>query len=160
MLKKYGLKSPKAFTWIGGYREKATVELFIKPSACSQSPNSISDYSIEEVEFSEAPANKITQKSINDLMSSVVNSVEPKCPPAARAVRACSGEVEVFTIVDEKGNVIVTGSVSGHPLLRMAAANTVKQWKFKPTLMNNKPINVSGRVIVKFTDPDAEEIAY
>jgi len=41
--------------------------------------------------------------------------------------------------------------VSGHPLLRQAALDAVKQWVYKPTMLNDQPVKVSTTIDVIFT---------
>jgi protein TonB len=40
--------------------------------------------------------------------------------------------------------------VSGPPLLRNAAIQAVKQWVYKPTLLNGKPIEAETRITLNF----------
>lgn len=40
--------------------------------------------------------------------------------------------------------------LSGHPLLIPAAIDAVKQWKYKPYLLNQKPVEVETTVLIKF----------
>jgi hypothetical protein len=40
---------------------------------------------------------------------------------------------------------------SGHPLLTRAAMEAVKQWKYRPTLLNGEPVEVITTVTVTFT---------
>lgn len=53
----------------------------------------------------------------------------PSYPPAAVAVRA-EGEVAVSVEVDENGRMLSATAINGHPLLRRAAENSVKNWTF------------------------------
>jgi len=41
--------------------------------------------------------------------------------------------------------------ISGHPLLAPAAMAAVKQWVYKPTLLNGDPVEVSTEIDVNFT---------
>jgi protein TonB len=41
--------------------------------------------------------------------------------------------------------------VSGHPLLVAAAQEAVKQWIYKPTLLNGEPVEVITQIDVNFT---------
>jgi protein TonB len=41
--------------------------------------------------------------------------------------------------------------LSGHPLLIPAALQAVKQWQYKPTLLNGEPVEVVTQVDVNFT---------
>lgn len=59
----------------------------------------------------------------------VVKENRPKYPPAALAVRA-SGEVVVGVKIDPAGNVVAAAALSGHPLLRRAASDAAKEFRF------------------------------
>lgn len=74
---------------------------------------------------------------------------KPPYPPAARAVRA-SGSVIVQVLVDESGNVVSSGAVTGHPLLRAAAVAAAREAKFSPTLIAGRPVKVSGVITYNF----------
>ena len=52
--------------------------------------------------------------------------------------------------VDEEGNVIAARAVSGHPLLQSAAVDAARASKFKPTVVNGRPVRVEGVVSYVF----------
>lgn len=83
---------------------------------------------------------------------SLVRRVEPAYPPAARAARI-QGVVLLQTLIDKTGQVVETSVVSGHPLLNDAAVQAVKQWKYRPTLLNGQPIDTITTVTVNFVLP-------
>jgi TonB family protein len=53
----------------------------------------------------------------------------PQYPPLARAARI-EGSVKLNFLVDDKGNVASVEAMSGHPMLKSAAADIVKSWRF------------------------------
>jgi protein TonB len=58
--------------------------------------------------------------------------------------------VILTVVVDEEGNVSDIKVVRGHPLLKDAAVEAVRQWKYSPTLLNGEPIQVTATVTVNF----------
>ena len=74
---------------------------------------------------------------------------KPPYPPAARAANV-SGAVSVQVMIDEEGNVISATAVSGHPLLRAAAAAAARGAKFSPTKLAGQPVKVSGVITYNF----------
>jgi periplasmic protein TonB len=82
--------------------------------------------------------------------SKLIRMVPPTYPLMARQARI-QGTVLLHVVVDEEGNVIEADVVSGHPLLLEAAISAVKQWKYSPTILNNKPVQVATTVNVIFT---------
>lgn len=87
---------------------------------------------------------------LNNVLNSEASYLEaPKYPKAAQAVKA-SGIVYVKITIDEKGDIESAQAVSGHPLLRPAAIEAAKKAKFKPTVIDEKPVKVSGFLIYSF----------
>jgi len=82
------------------------------------------------------------------LNGKAVSLPKPDYPPAARAVRA-GGPVTVQVTIDEQGNVVSASPVSGHPLLRAAAAAAARNAKFSPTLLSGTPVRVTGVIIYR-----------
>lgn len=140
--------------WNGGHREKPFVELFIKPDNCSSDPEKSPTLKLDEVTYKEETdffGKDFSQKSIEEMKKLLTYKVDPPYPAAARAVRA-SGLVLLFVVVDEKGSVIKTQAIDGHPLLRQASENAVKQWKYQIQKEENKPIKFGGKVIIDFDE--------
>lgn len=81
--------------------------------------------------------------------SKAVDLVKPEYPPAARAVNA-GGAVNVEVIIDEKGSVVSTKILSGHPLLRAASEKAARESKFSPTLYQGQPVKARGTVVFNF----------
>jgi TonB family protein len=80
----------------------------------------------------------------------LVFKVEPKYPDDARLGRI-QGQVVLRVLVDKNGNVDGLTLVSGHPLLAPAALEAVKQWKYKPYLVNGQPLGAETQVVVSFS---------
>lgn len=57
--------------------------------------------------------------------------VQPSYPATAREMRV-EGTVKLTAVVDRDGNVENVIVVSGHALLKPAAIDCVKQWKYEP----------------------------
>lgn len=79
----------------------------------------------------------------------VIVPVLPKYPPLARETHV-QGQVQIDAVLDEQGNVIEMKIVSGHPLLYQAALDALKQWKYEPTYLNDRPIAVQLIVTINF----------
>ena len=52
--------------------------------------------------------------------------------------------------IDTQGHVTHIKVISGHPLLVRAAIEAVKQWEYKPTLLNGKPTEVQVAADIPF----------
>ena len=79
-----------------------------------------------------------------------VKRVDPKNPPAARTARV-EGLVRLRIRIDGEGNVTATKVIKGDPLLTWAAQDAVRQWKYKPTVINMIPAEVLTTVDVPFS---------
>jgi protein TonB len=79
----------------------------------------------------------------------LVRRVEPVYPTWARQAHV-SGTVELRAIIAKDGNVINLEVISGHPMLVRAAVDAVRQWHYRPTLLNNQSVEVQTFVTVRF----------
>jgi protein TonB len=80
----------------------------------------------------------------------LVKRVQPNYPPLARQARI-QGVVILQAQISKDGNIENLQLVSGHPMLAPAAIEAVKQWKYKPYLLNGEPVEVETQVQVNFT---------
>jgi protein TonB len=80
----------------------------------------------------------------------LVRKVNPVYPPLARQARI-SGTVILRAVISKDGSIENLSLVSGHPMLAPAAIDAVKQWKYKPYLLNGEPVEVDTEVQVNFT---------
>jgi len=86
----------------------------------------------------------------NVTAASIINQTKPVYPPLARQARI-QGSVVLHAIIDKDGKVAELQVVSGHPLLVQAALDAVKQWLYKPTLLNGDPVEVDTTITVTFS---------
>jgi protein TonB len=75
--------------------------------------------------------------------------VDPTYPDDARA-NGIEGAVVLHVIVGRDGLVESADPLSGPPGLREAAADAVRQWTYKPFLLNGDPVEVDTTVTVNF----------
>jgi len=80
----------------------------------------------------------------------LTRKVVPVYPPLARQAHV-QGEVVVDADISKDGAVETLRTLSGHPLLVPAAIDAVKQWHYKPYLLNGEPIPVETQITVNFT---------
>jgi TonB family protein len=79
----------------------------------------------------------------------IVSKVEPVYPPLARAARI-QGAVVLKALINQTGDVESLDLVSGHPMLGPAAIEAVKQWKYRPYMLNGNAVRVETQVTVNF----------
>jgi protein TonB len=68
----------------------------------------------------------------------------------AKAARI-QGDVVLKAIIDREGNIQDLQLMSGHPMLAPAAIEAVKQWRYRPYLLNGQPVEVETTITVIFT---------
>jgi protein TonB len=54
-------------------------------------------------------------------------------------------------VISHEGTIVNLKVISGHPLLIRAAMEAVEQWRYKPTLLNSEPVEVSTSITVNFS---------
>lgn len=79
-----------------------------------------------------------------------VRDAKPTYPPLARQARI-QGVVILQALISKTGDIENLQLISGHPMLAPAAIEAVKQWKYKPYLLNGEPVEVETQVQVNFT---------
>jgi TonB family protein len=82
--------------------------------------------------------------------ANLVHQVTPVYPEIAKAAHI-TGAVLLHAIIGKDGTVQDLQYVSGPPLLMKAAMDAVRQWRYKPTLLNGSPIEVDTTISVVFT---------
>ena len=79
----------------------------------------------------------------------LVHTVIPTYPEIGRAVRA-QGTVQLQATISRDGTIENLRVVSGPPLLQQAAMDAVKQWRYRPYLLNGEPVEVETTINVDF----------
>ncbi len=84
----------------------------------------------------------------------IVKKVAPVYPPLARQARI-QGQVILRVEITKSGDAENIQLVSGHPMLAPSAIEAVKQWKYRPYLVNGEPVDVETEVTVNYTITDS-----
>jgi len=79
-----------------------------------------------------------------------IKKIPPNYPKDARQA-GIQGSVVMKAAIDTNGDVVNLNLIQGHPKLVPAAIEAVKQWKYKPYLLNGQPVNVETQITVNFT---------
>ncbi len=80
----------------------------------------------------------------------LIRRIEPTYPALAKSARV-QGEVVLRAIISKNGDIEDLQLVSGHPMLVQAAIDAVRQWKYKPYLLNGQPVEVDTTITVIFS---------
>ena len=135
-------------------------EIFRMPPVADQSgavEASTSLSAAAKAERGETSAQVVKQAGIQELSPEVAAGnllyrVEPDYPKEALEKRI-QGAVVVQVRAGVDGAVRVVNRISGDPLLADAAIAAVKQWRFKPSLIQGHPTETQTKVILNFKLP-------
>jgi TonB family protein len=94
----------------------------------------------------------LNRVSAAEAQANLVTSVPPAYPALATAARV-QGTVLLQVEISIQGFVQNVTVMSGHPLLNDAAVQAVRQWTYKPFLVNAQTVPVITTVTVSFTLP-------
>jgi len=79
----------------------------------------------------------------------IIHKVEPAYPVIAKSARV-QGEVVLTAIISKEGTIENLQVESGHPMLIPAAIHAIRQWRYRPFLLNGVPVEVEGKITVTF----------
>jgi len=80
----------------------------------------------------------------------LIHRVEPEYPNIAITMHL-SGTVQLRAIIGTDGAIQNIQVVSGNPILANAAVAAVKQWRYQPTRLSGKPVEVETLITVQFS---------
>ena len=75
--------------------------------------------------------------------------VEPIYPALARQTRR-SGHVELHALISEDGRIESLEMVSGDVLFEQSAMDAVRRWRYRPTILNGRPVKVDTYITVNY----------
>jgi protein TonB len=82
----------------------------------------------------------------------LLKKVQPAYPSNALRMRV-EGPVKLMATVGKTGSVTEVKVVSGDQLLTQSAVDAVKQWKYKPYLLNGDPVEIQTEISINFKLP-------
>jgi len=80
----------------------------------------------------------------------LVRKVLPTYPPLARSARI-QGVVVLQAVISKQGVIENLRVLAGHPMLAPAAIEAVRQWRYRPYVLNNEPVEVETQITVNFS---------
>lgn len=89
---------------------------------------------------------RVSHMSEGDLL----RKVQPTYPPLARAARI-QGQVVLAAVISKQGTIKNLRALAGHPMLVHAALEAVSQWRYRPYILNNEPVEVETQITVNFS---------
>jgi periplasmic protein TonB len=86
----------------------------------------------------------------NVAQANLIRQTMPVYPAIAKTAHV-SGTVLLHAIIGADGTVQDLTYINGPPLLMKSAMDAVRQWRYKPTLLNGEPVPVDTQISVVFT---------
>jgi len=80
----------------------------------------------------------------------LIYRVQPEYPPIARQAHI-QGSVVLRALISRDGRIENLQVVNGQPMLVPSAINAVSQWRYRPYVLNNEPVEVETQITVNFT---------
>src|SRR6202521_5779098 len=80
----------------------------------------------------------------------LIKKVTPNYPQLAKQARI-QGTVVLQAEISKDGTIQNLQLISGHPMLAPGAIEAVRQWRYKPYLLNGEPVAVETTVQVNFS---------
>jgi TonB family protein len=87
---------------------------------------------------------------VEKLMGNQLTKVPPKYPDDAKKARV-RGKVLLDVVIGKDGTVQDLHVVSGPEMLRQSSIDAVKQWTYKPYLLNGDPVEVKTTITVTYS---------
>lgn len=81
---------------------------------------------------------------------SLIRRVQPDYPMPAKQARI-QGPVKLAAVIGKEGAIEHLQVLSGHPMLIPAALEAVRQWRYRPYILNGDPIEVNTQITVIFS---------
>jgi protein TonB len=82
----------------------------------------------------------------------VIKKTTPSYPANALRMHV-EGSVQLLATISKRGDISAVKVISGDPNLARAASDAVKQWKYKPYLLDGSPVEIQTQVTVNFKLP-------
>jgi protein TonB len=83
------------------------------------------------------------------LEGNLVRRVQPSYPYPAKIAHV-QGQVVLAAVISKAGTIENLRVLSGHPLLVPAAIDAVSQWRYRPYILNDEPVEVETQITVNF----------
>jgi TonB family protein len=99
---------------------------------------------------SASPSGRLVNVSSGVMAANLLAAPMPAYPRLASLTRM-QGNVVMQAIISKTGTVESVRVIKGHRLLRSAATNAVRSWRYRPYLINGRPVEVATIVSVDFT---------
>jgi protein TonB len=99
------------------------------------------------------PAPGALQVSEGVTQGLLIKKIAPVYPPTALKLRK-QGAVELLATVSKTGTITKIQVLQGESILAQAAVDAVRQWKYRPFLLNTEPVEIETQITINFKLPN------
>ena len=117
-------------------------------TAAPSSPSAEEPVAEDQSKPSDLPEAATTETGVQ-APAPLIYQKDPEYPESASQA-GVKGPVKLVATIGKDGKVKSVEVISGHPLLRNAAADAVRQWIYTPTLLNGSPVETQTEILVDF----------
>jgi hypothetical protein len=150
-------RSPLEVTVVNGENRNIRQDNVRYPHFVYPCTGSTGQNAADEEELPAPAMARRTRISYGVLDRLVVQKVLPQ-PPWSSEKGHEQGDVTIAVLLDYDGSLKSSSVVSGDSVLAEIATAAIKQWRFKPFLLDGQPFQVESRVVMKFSKKRAEVV--
>ena len=98
------------------------------------------------------PSRAVVRHSVSEpaQMAQLITRIEPRYPPIAIQIHL-EGRVELHALISTEGRIESLEVISGDPLFIQSALSAVREWRYRPTILNGRPIEIDTHITVIYT---------
>ncbi|HEV3510589.1 MAG TPA: TonB family protein [Candidatus Sulfotelmatobacter sp.] len=123
------------------------------PSLAGLAPAEVAPPNFAATEATFKPSLQTLNVSQGVSQGLLIKKVPPSYPAAALRLRI-EGTVELLATISKTGEISQVKVLSGDSQLSKAATSAVKQWKYRPYLLNGEPVEIQTQISVIFKLPE------
>jgi protein TonB len=92
------------------------------------------------------------RRTVSELqqMAQLITRVEPRYPPIAIQIHR-EGRVELHALISTEGRIESLEVISGDPLFIQSALSAVREWRYRPTILSGRSIEIDTHITVIYT---------
>ena len=121
----------------------------IPAGALSEALSSTRSATVPVKTFDPPPVKRI-RVAARVVEANLIHDVAPQYPAEAGRARI-EGTVVLLAVIGTDGSVKDVRVENGLPILAQAAIDAVRQWRYKPYMIDGEPVEVDSRITINFT---------
>ena len=137
------------FHFTSSGRDVVPTEVLSFLPAGTNPPNLVAAPPMGNVLPPQVPAVPASPRISRSMQGYLIRRVEPTYPDVARTV-GLEGAVQIKAIISTEGKIEQAHIIGGSPLFSKAALDAIRQWRYRPYLLNDKPVEVETEITVNF----------